>query len=64
MAPDRAPSKKQIRKRLDALKVASQDCINETVLPLLAEAVSQEMPAELSWHLDSDPDDPDGQTLL
>jgi hypothetical protein len=25
MAPDRAPSKKQTRKRLDALKVASQD---------------------------------------
>ena len=64
MAPDRAPSKKQTRKRLDALKAASQDCVNETLLPLLAEAISQEIPAELSWHLDPDPDDPEGQTLL
>ena len=64
MAPDRAPSKKQTRKRLDALKAASQDCVNETLLPLLAEAISQEIPAELSWHLDPDPDDPDEQTLL
>jgi len=64
MAPDRAPSKKQISKRLDALKATSQDCINKTLLPLLADAISQEMPAELSWHLDPDPDDPDEQTLL
>ncbi len=64
MAPDRAPSKKQTRKRLDALKVASQDCVSKTLLPLLVEAVSQEMPAELSWQLDPDPDDPDAQTLL
>jgi Nucleotidyl transferase AbiEii toxin, Type IV TA system len=64
MAPERAPSKKQTRKRLDALKEASQRCVNETLLPLLRKAISQEMPAELSWQLDSDPDDPDGQTLL
>ena len=64
MAPDRAPSKKQVRKRLDALKAASQDCVNKTLLPLLAEEISQEMPAKLSWHLDPDPDDPDNQTLL
>ncbi len=63
-APDRAPSKTQTRKRLDALKEASQRCVNETLLPLLAEAVSQEMPAGLSWKLDPDPDDPDKQTLL
>ncbi len=63
-APDRAPSRKQTRKRLDALKKASQRCVNETLLPLLREAISQEMPAELSWQLDPDPDDPDGQTLL
>jgi len=63
-APDRAPSKKQTRKRLDALKAASQDCVNEKLLRLLAEAISQEMPAELSWQLYPDPDDPDAQTLL
>ena len=64
MAPDRAPSRKQTRKRLEALRVASQDCVNKTLLPLLAEVISQEMPAELEWHLDPDPDDPDDQTLL
>lgn len=63
-APDRAPSKKQRRKRLDALKAVSQECVRETLLPLLEGAISQDMPAELSWHLDLDPDDPDAQTLL
>jgi len=64
MVPDRAPSKKQTRKRLDDLKAASQNCVSKTLLPLLVEAVSQEIPAELSWQLDPDPDDPDAQTLL
>jgi predicted nucleotidyltransferase component of viral defense system len=63
-APDHAPSKKQTHKRLDALKEASQRCVNETLLPLLREAISQDMPNELSWRLDPDPDDPDKQTLL
>ena len=63
-APDCAPSKKQTRKRLDALKVASQNCVNGTLLALLGEAISKEMPAELSWQLDPDPDGPDKQTLL
>jgi predicted nucleotidyltransferase component of viral defense system len=63
-APERAPSKAQARKRLDALKAASQSCINEKLLPLLADAISQQMPADLSWGLDLDPDDPDAQTLL
>ena len=58
-APDRAPSRKQTRKRLDALKEASQRCVNETLLPQFREAISQEMPAKLSWQLDPDPDDPD-----
>ncbi|MEA3486632.1 MAG: nucleotidyl transferase AbiEii/AbiGii toxin family protein [Thermodesulfobacteriota bacterium] len=64
MAPDRAPSKKQMGKRLKALKEASQKCVNESLLPLLEKAISHEMPSELSWRLHPDPDDPDGQTLL
>ena len=63
-APDHAPSKKQTRKRLDALKLASQQCVNERLLPLLKEAISKEMSVELPWQLGPDPDDPDGQTLL
>lgn len=64
MAPDQAPSKKQMRKRLELLKVASQECVNATIKPLLIQAIAEEMPAQLSWRLDLDPDDPDVQTLL
>jgi predicted nucleotidyltransferase component of viral defense system len=46
MAPDQAPSNKQRHKRLDALKKASQDCVNNTLLPLLRAAISKEMPQE------------------
>ena len=63
-APDRAPSKKQTRKRLDALKAASQNFVNGTLSVLLKDGISKEMPPELSWQLDPDPDDPDKQTLL
>jgi len=64
MAPDRATSRKQTQKRLDALKEASQDCINKILLPLLREAISLEMPPELPWQLYLSLDDPESQTLL
>ncbi|MFO8091321.1 MAG: nucleotidyl transferase AbiEii/AbiGii toxin family protein [Desulfatiglandaceae bacterium] len=64
MAPEQAPSKKQMRKRLKLLKEASQQCVNQIVLPLLADAIAEEMPSQLSWRLESDPHDPDNQTLL
>jgi len=64
MAPDRAPSKKQTRKRLGALKEASQRCVKKILFPLLREAISQEIPEELPWHLDLDLEDPDEQTLI
>ncbi|MBW2049977.1 MAG: nucleotidyl transferase AbiEii/AbiGii toxin family protein [Deltaproteobacteria bacterium] len=64
MAPERAPSKKQMRKRLNLLKEASRQCVNQKLLPLLSEAIAEEMPTQLSWRLTSDPHDPDGQTLL
>jgi len=63
-APDCAPSKKQTRRRLDGLKAASQQCVNETLLSLLDNSISQDMPGTLSWQLHPDPDDPDLQTLL
>ena len=47
MAPDLAPSKKQTRKRLDALKSATQDCVNKTLSPLLEETISK-IPSESS----------------
>lgn len=63
-APDRAPSKNQTRKRLDGLKEASQQCVNEMLLPLLGESIAQNMPETPAWQLHPDPDDPDLQTLL
>jgi hypothetical protein len=64
MAPDRTTSRKKIRKWSDALKETSQNCVNQTLLPLLMDSIAEEMPPELPWQIDPDPNDPDGQTLL
>lgn len=63
-APERAPSKKQTSKRLKALKEACQQTIRDRIQPALIEAISSELPGDLEWALEPDPDDPDGQTLL
>jgi hypothetical protein len=47
MAPNRAPSKKQTRKRLQALKDAAQEMIGRRLLPALHEAISQILGNEL-----------------
>lgn len=53
-APDRAPSNKQKRKRLEALKAASQRCVREHIHPLLQDAVGRVLSDGLQWSLDSD----------
>jgi predicted nucleotidyltransferase component of viral defense system len=63
-APELAPSKKQMRKRLDALKVVCQKCIKNELAPKLSEIIKTEMPDSLEWELKDDPDDLDSQTLL
>ncbi len=63
-APESAPSKKQTTKRIKALKEASQQAITENIQPALIEAISLELPGDLEWALEPDPDDPDRQTLL
>lgn len=63
-APETAPSKKQTTKRLKALKEACQQTIGDRIQPALIEAISTELPGDLEWALEPDPDDPDGQTLL
>jgi len=63
-APDRAPSNKHKRTRLEALKEASQKCVQDHIHPLLRNAVGRALPAGLQWSLTPDPDDPDHQTLL
>jgi len=63
-APDKAPSKKQIRKRLKALKEKCQQCVRETLLPALTKAMASELPGTDAWELASDLEDSDKQTLL
>ncbi len=62
--PETAPSKKQTKKRLEALRVACQRCVTETILPILKDALSAEISTELNWDLVIDVFDPDNQTLL
>jgi len=63
-APESAPSKKQTRKRLKALRTACQQCVSDRIHPALLDVISSDLPEALEWTLEPDPDDPDGQTLL
>jgi hypothetical protein len=63
-APESAPSKKQMRRRVAALAVACQKCVKENIYPALQRAIAADIPASLIWDLVDDPADPDGQTLL
>ncbi len=63
-SPDKAPSNKQKRKRLEALKEAGENCVQKSIQPQLREALGLDMLDGEAWALESDPDDPDGQSLL
>ncbi|MDE0411570.1 MAG: nucleotidyl transferase AbiEii/AbiGii toxin family protein [Gammaproteobacteria bacterium] len=63
-APDQVPSRKQLQKRLKALKAACQQCISDKIYPELMDTISSELPGKLEWTLEPDPDDPDDQSLL
>jgi len=63
-APDQAPSRKQTRKRLDALRAASQACVNDILLPDIADRMASELPEAARWKVERDPDDPDQQSIL
>ena len=64
--PGRAPSKKQTKQRLKMLKEACQTIIRDRFLPQLANAIGEALddPSQRSWKLESDQEDPDGQTVL
>ena len=65
-SPEAAPSKKQRRARLEALKSTCQARIHAGLLPALKARMDQALPAVDHWSLvPATPDeDPDGQTLL
>jgi hypothetical protein len=59
-APDKAPSNKQTKKRLDSLRKATQICVKESIEPALEAAI----PVGLAWSLEPDTNDPQDQSLL
>ena len=63
-SPERAPSNKQLEKRLEDLKTACQRYIRESLAPRLAARLGNTLPRSAEWHLDNDADDSDAQTLL
>ena len=65
-SPEKAPSKKQRRARLDALKGECQKRIHAELKPALADRIRQSLPTGNRWDLVPAPldEDPDGQTLL
>jgi hypothetical protein len=63
-APESAPSQKQRAKRLDALRIACQHYVRDTLLPELDQRLRGAPMDPNSWQLALDPDDVDAQTLL
>ncbi len=62
-APDRAPSNKQRRERLEKLMEASRQWVQGTLQPAL-DARLRETLGDAGWRLEVDPDLADGQCLL
>jgi len=62
--PEAAPSKKQTKKRLNALRIACQRCIEKTIKPALQASIAADIPTEFAWELIDDMEDLDSQTLL
>jgi hypothetical protein len=65
-SPEKAPSNKNRRRRLEALKAECQKRIHEELKPALEQRIRQAMPNDPKWSLTpaSAEEDPDGQTLL
>jgi hypothetical protein len=66
-SPDKAPSKTQRAKRLDALKETCRDWVQGTLLPVLGDRIAAQLGPTAGppgWGLEVDPDAEDGQSLL
>lgn len=62
-APDKAPSNKQCKARLEALMVAARHWVQQTLQPLFAARLRSALGSD-GWKLKVDPHMPDGQCLL
>lgn len=62
--PERAPSRKQQKRRLQALKTRCQEGVRTSLLPGLQHHCERALPSSRGWRLEEDSEDPDHQTLL
>lgn len=62
-APDRAPSKKKRKERIEALMESCRDWVQGTLQPALAARITAVL-GDQGWSLEVDPDMADGQCLL
>lgn len=63
-SPEQAPSRKKQSQAIDALRKAAQQQIQKSMQPTLHARITDKLPTGITWKLESDADDPDGQTLL
>jgi len=61
-APDKAPSNKQRRLRLEALMAACREWVQGRLMPGLTERIQAAL-GDTGWKIEVDPDMPDGQCL-
>ena len=62
-APDKAPSNKQRKARLEALMENCRRWVQDTLRPELSTGIAETLGSD-GWHLEIDPNMPDGQCLL
>ena len=63
-SPDRAPSKKQRKKRIDELMAACKAWVQDRLRPALEQTMTERVGTREGWTLEVDPDMADGQCLL
>lgn len=63
-SPETATGSNERKRRLEALRAASQTHIRESLAPALKRRLRERLPDEKTWTLSDDPGDPDGQTLV
>ena len=63
-SPETAPSKKQREARLEQLRDACRHYVQQALTAELKAQFGRRLPPEIKWTLESDPSDPDQQSLL
>jgi len=64
LSPEAVTGSNERRRRIVALKAASQEHIRESLKPALEQRLRERLPTGTAWTLSNDPEDPDQQTLV